>query len=94
MKRLLTCVVSALLSFIVFITAPARPHGEGMALHTSQDTIREVVIFGLAVLAIITGVSILIRGKPAGRVVAVLACLWPCRVAWVFGQFIFEQLSK
>jgi hypothetical protein len=94
MKRVLICVAAALLSFIVFVTAPVKPHGEGMALHTSQDTIREAVIFGLAVLAIITGVSILIRGKPAGRVVAVIACLWPCRVVWVFGQFIFEHLGK
>ncbi len=89
MKRLAICIIATILSFVVFTTAPSKPRG-GMAFHSLSDTVRELVIVGLCVIAIVAAVGILIRGTAWARVVAVIACLWPLRVLWVVGDFLFR----
>jgi hypothetical protein len=93
MNRLAICIIAAILSFVVFVTAPLKPRGQALLLHGPEDTVRELAILGFSVLAIVAAIGVLIRGTAEARVLAIIACLWPLRVLWVFGDFLFLQIS-
>lgn len=83
MKRLIICASASILSFVGTIMAIQKnvfghahgdwPHGNGM-----MEEGWTLLILGLCVIAVVEGVIILIRGTITHRIIAVLACMWPC----------------